>query len=148
MSSDGELRSVREAIYDAIVKRGVAPSTQEIAEACAMPAPRIENIVRELADAHVIVLQARSTDLWAAPPFSAVPSGFIVRAQGRPWFAPCAWDAFGIPAALHSDADIDASCAETGEPIHCGVRGRREFGTAVIHLLVSAAHFWDDIIYT
>jgi len=148
MSTDGELRSVREAIYDAIVKRGVAPSTDDIADACAMTEPRVRKAVRALADAHVIVLRPGSMDLWAAPPFSAVPSGFKVRAQSGSWFAPCAWDAFGIPAALQADAEIDAVCAETGAPIRCGVRAGREFGSAVIHLLVPAALFWDDIIYT
>jgi|SRR5436190_16893903 len=148
MSTDRELRSVREEIYDAIVKRGDAPSTDDLADACAMPEPRVRKAVRALADAHVIVLRPGSMNLWAAPPFSAVPSGFKVQAQSGSWFAPCAWDAFGIPAALHADANIDAVCAETGEPIRCGVRAGREFGTAVIHLLVPAAHFWDDIIYT
>jgi Alkylmercury lyase len=148
MSTEVELRSVREAIYESIVKRGVAPSTHDIADTCAIPEPRVRGIVRELADAHVIVLRPGSTDLWAAPPFSAVTSGFMVRAREGSWFAPCAWDAFGIPAALQADAEIEAACAETGEPIPCGVRGGRESGTAVIHLLVPAAHFWDDIIYT
>ena len=148
MTIDMELQSVRKTIYELIVKSGVAPSTQDIAEACAMPEPRVRKVVRELADAHVLVLQPDAIDLWAAPPFSAVPSRFKVRAQEGSWFAPCAWDAFGIPAALAADAEIEAACAETGEALHCGVRGGREFGNAVIHMLVPAAHFWDDIIYT
>jgi len=148
MTIDGERQSVRLMIYEWIVRRGVAPSTHDIAEACAMPEPCVRRVVRELAEAHVVVLQPDSIDLWAAPPFSAVPSGFKVRAREGSWFAPCAWDAFGIPAALEADAEIEAACAETGEAIRCGVRGGREFGTAVIHMLVPAAHFWDDIIYT
>jgi hypothetical protein len=148
MTIDVELRTVRQMIYEWIVKRGVAPSTPEIANACAIAEPRVRKLVRELADAHVIVLQPDSIDLWAAPPFSAVPSGFKVRAHEGSWFAPCAWDAFGIPAALAADAEIEAACAETGEAIRCGVRGGREFGNAVIHMLVPAARFWDDIIYT
>jgi hypothetical protein len=148
MTTEVELRSVRLAIYEGIVERGVAPSTHDLAEACAMPEPRVRSVVRELADAHLIVLQPDAIDLWAAPPFSAVPSRFRVRARGRSWFAPCAWDAFGIPAALEADAEIEGTCAETGDAVRCGVRGGREFGTAVIHLLVPAAHFWDDIIYT
>jgi hypothetical protein len=143
-----ELRSVRQVIYDAIVTRGAAPSPREVGEACGMPEPRARKAFRELADAHVIILRPGSIDLWAAPPFSAAPTAFKVRAQRGAWSAPCAWDAFGIPAALQADADIDAACPETGEPIRCGVREGREFGTAVIHLLVPAAHFWDDVIYT
>ena len=64
------------------------------------------------------------------------------------WYAPCAWDAFGIPAALKRDAAIDARCAWSGEPIACGVEGGAAYGDGVIHLLVPAARFWDDIAYT
>jgi Alkylmercury lyase len=96
----------------------------------------------------VIVLRPGTLDLWAAPPFSAGPTGFRVRSGNRSLFGTCAWDAFGVPAALHADADVEASCPSSGEPIRCGVRGGRAFGDAVIHLLVPAAQFWDDVIYT
>jgi len=160
MTWDADVRSVRQAIYTSMVESGVVPTPADVALACAISDARVETMFRALADAHVIVLQPGSTKLWAAPPFSAVPSGFTVRARvisaaeadtrprDRSWFAPCAWDAFGIPAALHADANIDASCSDSGDPIQCGVRDGRAFGEGVIHLLVPAPHFWDDIIYT
>jgi hypothetical protein len=148
MSWDDDVRAVRQAIYHSIVERGVSPSPADVARACDISDARVATMFRALADSHVIVLHGGSTNLWAAPPFSAVPSGFSVGSAGQSWFAPCAWDAFGIPAALHRDADIEASCADSGEPIRCGVREGRAYGEAVIHLLVPAAHFWDDIIYT
>ena len=42
-----------------------------------------------------------------ANPFSAVPTPYRVQADGRSWFANCAWDAFGICAALHVDGRIE-----------------------------------------
>src|SRR2546425_8507163 len=142
MITDLELRLVRGAIYTAIVERGILPSAREVARVCAIPEPRVDGAFRVLADSQVIILWPGSLDLWAAPPFSAVANAFHVHADGRPWFATCAWDAFGIPAALHADAQIEASCASSDLPIRCGVRQGRAFGTAVIHLLVPAAHFW------
>jgi len=53
MTTEVELRSVRLAIYEGIVERGVAPSTHDIAEACAMPEPRVRSVVRGRADAHL-----------------------------------------------------------------------------------------------
>ncbi len=83
------------------------------------------------------------------PPFSAVATPFRTSvAGGASWHAPCAWDAFGIPAALGRDATIEARCAWSGEPIDCGVRNGRSYGDGIIHLLVPAARFWDDITYT
>ena len=71
-----------------------------------------------------------------------------MRVAERPYFGACAWDAFGIPAALKADARIEAACAWTAEPLPCGVESGRAYGAGVIHLLVPAAHFWDDIAYT
>lgn len=82
-------------------------------------------------------------------PFSAVPSAHRVRAGGRWWYASCAWDAFGICAALHVDGRIETSCADCGEPIAVGVRDERPDDERLLfHCLVPAAGWWDDIVYT
>ena len=57
-----------------------------------------------------------------ANPFSAIPTAYRVHAAGRSWFANCAWDAFGICAALHTDGRIETNCPECGETIECDVR--------------------------
>ena len=44
-----------------------------------------------------------------APPFSSVETPFPVRVQDKVYYANCAWDAFGIPAALHQDALVEAA---------------------------------------
>jgi hypothetical protein len=72
-----------------------------------------------------------------------------VKARGKTYFANCAWDALGVPAALHADAVIDASDAHTGEPMRLVVRsGKVVFEPCVAHFAVPAARWWDDIIYT
>ena len=83
-----------------------------------------------------------------APPFSAAATSFQVNVGAQSYFGSCAWDAFGIPAALHADARIEATCAWSDEPMVCGVSQGREYGGGVVHLLVPAAHFWDDIVFT
>jgi len=139
---------VRDAIYSAVVSTGAAPSAADIAELHGAPVRDVEAAFRALAAAHVIVLQAGTTGVAWAPPFSAVPTRYRTRVAGTGWFAPCAWDAFGIPAALKQDAAIDATCAWSDEPLDCGVSNARAYGDAVIHLLVPAARFWDDIFFT
>jgi hypothetical protein len=84
-----------------------------------------------------------------AAPFSAVPTAFRVDADGRSWYANCAWDAFGICAALDVDGRIETTCADCDEPIAVEVRDRRpDDETLVFHSLVAAAHWWDDIVFT
>jgi len=144
------LEQVRRAIYAAIVGSGRAPTPADLAASfgTATDADAIADAYRALAEAHVIVLRPGTVEIAWAPPFSAVSTPFRATAGARSWHAPCAWDAFGIPAALKQDAAVDARCAWSGERIVCGVQHGAAYGEGVIHLLVPAAHFWDDIGYT
>ena len=141
-------RVVREAIYDAIVNRGVAPTPADVATAHRLSPVMTKGAFRSLADEHIIILRPNTLEIWAAPPFAAMPSRFLVRARQKTWFGTCGWDAFGILAALGAEGTVEAQCGASGEPMSCGVRNGRTFGDAVLHLLVPAARFWDDIIYT
>ena len=141
-------KEARGAIYAAIVEAGQAPTPAGVARTLGLDEGAVADAFRALAEAHVIVLRPGSVEIVWAPPFSVVPTPFRSRAGSMSWYAPCAWDAFGIPAALKQDASIDARCAWSDEPIDCGVAGGRAYGEGVIHLLVPAAHFWDDIAYT
>ena len=84
-----------------------------------------------------------------ANPFSAVRTTYRVRAAGRWWYANCAWDAFGICAALHVDGHIATWCADCRDPIQLAVhRERPDDEDLLFHCLVPAAHWWDDIVFT
>ena len=84
-----------------------------------------------------------------ANPFSAVPTAHRVHARGRWWYANCAWDAFGVCAALDADGRIETSCPDCGEPLAIEVRDQRPSDEGVLfHCLVPAAHWWDDIVFT
>ena len=84
-----------------------------------------------------------------APPFSAVPTGFLVRSVGRSYYANCVWDAYGVAAALQRDAEIEASCGCCGESMRLEVAGGEPVPVAgVAHFAVPAGEWWDDIVYT
>jgi hypothetical protein len=140
--------AVRDAIYASVVEHGVAPLPNEVALTTGFDPAEVEAAYHHLADGHVIVLQPGTSVVAWAPPFSVMPTAFRALAGGASWFAPCAWDAFGIPAALKKDASIAARCGWSGEALRCGVERGRAYGDAVIHLLVPAARFWDNIFFT
>ena len=147
-SNESLIRTVRLAIYAAIEATGSVPATAGLARAHGLDVAAVEDAYRALADGHVIVLRPDTLEVLWAPPFSLVPTAFRARAGRSSWYAPCAWDAFGIPAALDIDVRVEAVCAWSGERIPCGVEHDRPYGNGVVHLLVPAAHFWDDIAYT
>ncbi len=84
-----------------------------------------------------------------ANPFSGVPTGYRVDAAGRWWYGNCAWDAFGICAALHADGRIETSCPDCGHALRIAVRDQRPDDPSLLfHCLVPAARWWDDIVFT
>jgi hypothetical protein len=140
---------VREATYRLLVDFGRAPSAGEVAHDVGTSPGTVRSRWRDLHDAHALVLDADGRDIRMAHPFSAVATDHRVEAGGRWWYANCAWDAFGICAALGSDGRIECTCQDCGEPIELAVRDRRPSGDSpLFHCLVPARHWWDDIAFT
>ena len=79
-TSDALIQEVRMAVYGAIEGTGNAPSAADLARDHRLEPAAVEDAYRALADAHVIVLQPGTAEIKWAPPFSAVPTVFRVRA--------------------------------------------------------------------
>lgn len=144
-AADIELRN---ATYRRFVELGLAPTAQEIAAATNRPEADVRAAWLRLHDGHALVLDELG-EIRMANPFSAVPTPFRVEAAGKRWYANCAWDAFGIGAALRVDSVIDTECADCHEPIRLHVRdGRPDDTELVFHVLVPAISWWQDIGFT
>jgi Alkylmercury lyase len=143
---DLELRNLT---YRLFVELGRAPRSGEVAEAAVLERAEVTQAWRRLHDAHALVLEPGGAEIRMANPFSAVPTPHRVEAAGRSWYGNCAWDAFGICAALHVDGRVDTACPDCGEPIAVEVRDERPDDESLLfHCLVPAAHWWDDIVFT
>ena len=146
---DGRDLDVRNATYAAFVGLGRAPSAVEVASRLGVDASDVAASWRRLHDAHALVLDESGDAIRMANPFSAVPTPYRVTADGRSWYANCAWDAFGICAALHVDGSIETTCPDCGDAIAVAVANERpDDDTLVFHCLVSAAEWWNDIVFT
>jgi hypothetical protein len=140
---------LRNHAYARFVELGRAPSFHELADGLGRPLEDVGAGMRRLHDAHAVVLAPKGESIRMANPFSAVPTPHRVRAAGREWYGNCAWDAFGILAALDVDGQVSSSCADCGAPVELEVRDRRLVdGDHVFHVNVPAAHWWDDIVFT
>ena len=105
---------------------------------------------RRLHDAHALVLDDDGTSSPDGQPLLRSPDG-VPGAGGRSgeWFANCAWDAFGICAALHVDGRIDTICADCGDPLTGrGARRSPSSETLVFHCLVRASRRGSEIVFT
>ena len=139
---------VRTHVYGSFVRTGVAPKAAETGAALGIEDP--EGSYRRLHDAHALVLHPGSTEIRMLNPFSTVETPHRVEAGGRSWYANCAWDALGIPAALHADGRIDSACPDCGERLELEVRdGELVRGDdLLVHFVVPARRWWDDIGFT
>jgi len=137
-------RSLRNRTYGFFVEHGRAPRADELGEPGEVTAGW-----RRLHAEHALVLGPGADEPRMLNPFSAVPTAFRVEAGGRSFYANCAWDAFGVCAALAADGRIETSCPDCGEPLGLDVRdGLPTRDDLVFHCLVPARRWWDDIVFT
>jgi hypothetical protein len=141
---DADLLDLRNRTYSAFVELGRAPVASELGDEAEVRAGW-----RRLHEGHALVLNADADEIRMANPFSAVPTAYRVYASGRWWYANCAWDAFGICAALQVDGRIKASCPDCGETLMVEVHDHRpDDGSLLFHCLIPATRWWDDIVFT
>jgi hypothetical protein len=137
------------AIYRHFAETGRRPSPGEVAERIGVEVPRVLDAYARLRLARVLVLEADGATIRMAPPFSGVPTQHVVEAGEVRYFANCAWDALGIPAALHRPALVRSRCEQSGEPLRLPVGTDGPEPCAwLFHCLVPAAQWWDDIVFT
>jgi hypothetical protein len=142
-------RDVRIHVFRVAAETARVPTPGDLARALGRLQPEIEDSLRRLAAARVLILAPGTANVWAANPFCAVPSNFRVEALGRTYWGICIWDALGIPAALHADADITVRCGDCNQDLALQVRGEAlTWADGVVHFGVPAARWWDNIAFT
>lgn len=140
---------VRTFIYRTFAETTQPPDMQEVARHFQISRQEAEAVYRELNSLHAFFLEPGTLDIRIANPFSAVPTDFLVEANGKRYWANCGWDALGIPAAMHADAHITTSCAQSGAPIHFSVQdGNLAPTSAVVHFVVPFSRWYEDMIFT
>lgn len=142
--------TVKLNIYQAIAATTRVPNSAKIAAALNISVDEVEAALQRLYQKRLLVLEPGVTSqIRMAPPFSGIKTPHVVKVQNKSYYANCSWDALGIAAAFHSDADIESSCPDCDAPLSFQVRnGAPAPQECAIHFAVPAAHWWDDIIHT
>jgi Alkylmercury lyase len=141
---EGTDLALRRRTYAFFVEHGRAPAAGELGDS-----QGVLQGWRRLQAERALVLNHSTDELRMLNPFSVVPAAHRVHAGGRWWYGNCAWDAFGICAALHTDGRIETSCPDCGEPLVVEVQDERPDDESLLfHCLVPARHWWDDIVFT
>ena len=140
---------IRTAIYDVFSREARRPEPEEIAAAVDRPVSEVLEAYRELRANRVLVLEPDGRSIRMAPPFSGVPTQHVATVDGKRYFANCAWDVFGIVAALKKAGSIRSRCEQSGDRLDLDVTAAGPAPSDYwFHCPVPAAQWWDDIVFT
>ena len=140
---------VKVAVYEATAESGSIPSLNAVAENVGAIPEAVKQAYARLRSNRLLLLEPDGVTIRMAPPFSGVPTQHQVTVDGIDYYANCAWDALGIPAALHRPGLVHSRCEESYEPLHLPIDvNGPERSPWLFHCLVPAAHWWDDLVFT
>lgn len=141
--------AIKVAIYRSTAETGSPPSLETVARLVETAPDAVRQAYTRLRANRVLFLEPDGVTIRMAPPFSGVPTQHRVTVEGIDYYANCAWDALGIPAALHRPGLVRSRCEQSLEPLLLPIT---ESGPApstwLFHCLVPAAHWWDDLVFT
>lgn len=139
---------VRGALTRAIATLGHAPALDDLAAAVGRRPDDVAASLQRLHDAHALLLHPNSLRPWVVHPFALAPGGCWVRTPQRGYWANCLYCAFGIAAAVRSDAVITTRLGGEDETIQLRViGGALQPEDAIFHLSTPPARWWDNVIY-
>ena len=140
---------VKLALYGITAESGRIPALEAVVERIAATPGAVTEAYLRLRAGRLLLLEADGVTVRMAPPFSGVPTQHHVMVDGIDYYANCAWDALGIPAALHRPGLVRSRCEQSLAPLelHVGLEGP-EPSLWLFHCLVPAAKWWDDLVFT
>lgn len=142
--------AVRTFVYSFIAEHEHPPTVDDVAAALSLTHDRTVRAFRRLNGHHALFLEPGTLAIRMAHPFSGVPTAFRVRANGHTYWANCAWDMLGIPAALHSDAEIEAYCTDAQSTrVTLKVAGGQIVDSGeLVHFSLPFQRWYDDLVVT
>ena len=154
------LWQIRHFVYTHFADTIHAPSVEETAAHFNISTEETSEYYKELHNRHAFFLDPETLTVRMANPFSGIPTDFKVHVNGRTYYANCAWDMLGIPAALHSDAVIEAVCTESDDTVRLEIKngniaqaavlggGDAASSTLLVHFPLPFSRWYDDLTYT
>jgi hypothetical protein len=147
--NDSLLWQIRHFVYQHFADTTHPPSVDETAAHFSISTKEASEYYKELNSRHALFLDLETLTVRMANPFSGIPTDFKVHADGKTYYANCAWDMLGIPAALHTDAVIEAICTESNKSVQLEIRdGQITNYDLLIHFPLPFSHWYDDLTFT
>ena len=149
MTNESLVWQVRAFVYAHFADTTHPPSVDESAKHFNIGLEEAGAFYKELPNRHAFFLEPETLTIRMANPFSGIPTDFKVHANSKIYYANCAWDMLGIPAALHTDAVIEAVCTESNDVVRLNIRdGKVANSDLLVHFPLPFARWYDDLVFT
>ena len=151
MITDTLLWKTRAFVYNHFADTTHPPSVEDAAQHFNIITEEAGELYKELHNRHSFFLEPNTLTIRMANPFSGIPTDFKVHANGKTYFANCAWDMLGIPATLHCDAVIEAVCTESGKEVEIEIHDgnlRFSIDDLRVHFPLPFSRWYDDLVFT
>lgn len=143
------LWQIRHFVYSHFADTTIPPSVDVTVAHFDISTEEAGKYYKELDSRHAFFLEPESLTVRMANPFSGIPTDFKVHADGQTYYANCAWDMLGIPAALHTDAVIEAVCTESNESVQLEIQnGQVTDSDLLVYFQLPFAQWYDDLVFT
>jgi len=140
---------IRQAVYRYLAENGRSPALEEMCDIVGQPPQEIQDAYQRLRARRLLVPSADGRSIRMAPPFSGVETQHRVYVGERQYYGNCAWDAFGVIAALGGHGRVESRCEATGEPLILSLTPSGPNDSSWrFHVVVPAAQWWNDIVFT
>ena len=143
---------VRLFIFEHFAEHGSPPVVEQLMTWFDLGRADVVDVLRQLVEQRHIALVKGTSRILMAFPFSAIATPFRVLANGRTYFANCAWDAVAFHEMLGADIAIDSFCHHCAAPISISMSGGRairvEPAEAIVYLALRPTQWWENIITT
>jgi len=144
-------RKLRHFIFEWCLAKKHPPVIEELIAACSVTREECRKALLSLESQRLLVLLPGTDRILMAHPFSGIVTPFVAAtANGKRYFANCAWDAIAFHVMLQEDISIASFCHQCGRSIDVRLSGQGVAHaspvTTVVFLALPAAQWWRDII--
>jgi hypothetical protein len=142
--------AVRVFVYDHVIDRGVVPTLAAIGSHFDSDAAEVKRRLSLLRIGKTIALHPSTGEIWMAGPFSAAPTAYRLTDGVKTWYGNCAWDMFGVAVLVNRRLVAHTACTDCGDAmtVDCDPDRPPADGAGIVHFLVPARRWYDDLGFT